>query len=67
MSVTGEQKSTKEITAMTLKESLDQKKVERQMSELKKKFAIVEQIIEVRSNLEQYEAGGLSKLRAIRH
>jgi len=60
MSSSGDPKSDKEITAVTLKESLDQKKLERQMDQLRKKFPIVEQIIDIRTILEQYEAGGLS-------
>lgn len=60
MSVSGELRADKEITAEVLKESLEQKKLERQMGDLRKKFSIVEKIIEVRTSLEQYEYGGLS-------
>lgn len=62
MSSSGDLKSDKEITATVLKESLDQKKLERQMDQLRKKFPIIEQIVEVRNMLEQYEIGGLSEM-----
>ena len=60
MSVSGDLKSAREITAGTLKESLEQKKLERGMVELRKKASIIEQIIDVRERLEQFEDGGLS-------
>lgn len=63
MSLSGDPKSDKEVNAETLKKSLEQKKLERGMSDLRKKFSIVEQIIETRTTLEQYEAGGLSTSR----
>ena len=59
MSIIGDTRSAKEITAEVLKESLEQKKTERQMGELRKKFSIVQQIIDVRYSLEQYEMGGI--------
>lgn len=62
MSMSGDSSSDKEITAMVLKESLGQKKHESQHNDLKKKFSIVEHIIEVRTSLEQYDEGGLGKL-----
>lgn len=51
----------KEITATTLKESLEQKRLESSNKDLRKKWNIVEQIIEVRSRLEEFEMGGLGK------
>ena len=61
MTTTGEVRSTREITAEVLKESLDQKKREHQQDQLRKKFTIIENIIHVRTQLEQYEAGGMRK------
>lgn len=61
MSISGEPKSTKEITAEMLKEPLVTKKHNNVDKELLKRFYIVEQIIEVRTRLEQYEYGGISK------
>lgn len=62
MSISGEPRSTKEITAEMLKEPLDTKKHENVNKELLKRFHIVESIIEVRSRLESYEEGGLGEL-----
>jgi len=59
MSSSGEARSAREITAEVLQESLKQKKLERDMTELGKKFPIIEQIIEVRKSLEQFEDGGI--------
>ncbi|KAK5080249.1 hypothetical protein LTR24_008602 [Lithohypha guttulata] len=59
MSSSGELRSVREITAEVLQESLKQKKLERDMSELGKKFPIIEQIIDVRKSLEQFEDGGI--------
>ena len=62
MSSSGDPKANSEITAEDLKVALEQKKHERTMNELNKKFGILEHIIEVRSRLESYESGGISKL-----
>lgn len=59
MSSSGEPRSAREITAEVLQESLKQKKLERDMTELGKKFPIIEQIIDVRKSLEQFEDGGI--------
>lgn len=59
MSVSGDLRSAREITAEILQESLEQKKLERGMTELRKKSPIIEQIIEVRKSLEQFEDGGI--------
>lgn len=59
MSVSGDSRSTREISAEILRESLEQKKLERGMTELRKKSAIIDQIIEVRQYLEQFEDGGI--------
>ncbi|KAK5077013.1 hypothetical protein LTR51_002699 [Lithohypha guttulata] len=45
---------------MALKESLEQKKQESQNKDLRKKWSIVEHIIDVRTHLEQYEDEGIS-------
>ena len=65
MSTSGELKSDKLITAMVLKESLEQKKLESGNKDLRKKFSIIEQIIAVRTHLEQYEDGGIGKSRIV--
>ena len=59
MSISGEPRSTKEITAEMLKEPLDTKKHENVNKELLKRFHIVDSIIYVRTQLESYEDGGL--------
>ena len=60
MSASGDLRSAREITAEILQESLEQKKLERDMDQLRKKAPIIEQIIEVRKSLEQFEDGGIS-------
>lgn len=62
MSISGEPRSTKEITAEMLKEPLDTKKHENVNKELLKRFHIVDSIIYVRTQLESYEDGGLGML-----
>lgn len=59
MATTGEAKTERSITAMALKESLEQKKQESQNKDLRKKWSIVEHIIDVRTHLEQYEDEGI--------
>lgn len=61
MSVSGDSSAEKEICAKDLRDSLKQKKQESQHKDLKKKFYIVEAIIEVRSSLEQCQEGGIRK------
>lgn len=61
MSISGEPRSTKEITAEMLKEPLDTKKHENVNKELLKRFHIVQSIIEVRTQLESFEAGGIGR------
>lgn len=61
MSIAGQVRSTREITAEVLKESLEQKKREHQQDALRRKFDIIEGIINVRTELERYEAGGSRK------
>ena len=60
MSASGDSRSAREVTAEILQESLEQKKLERDMDQLRKKAPIIEQIIEVRKSLEQFEDGGIS-------
>lgn len=54
-------REVKEITASAFKESLEQKKLESTNKDMRKKWHIVEQIIEVRARLEEFEMGGLGK------
>ena len=59
MSTSGEPQSEKEITARMLKEPLDQKRHESSNKDLKKRYHIVQTIIDTRTKLEAYEMGGI--------
>lgn len=65
VAVAGSPRSDKEITAKDLKEALDQKKEDRQMVDLRRKYKIIENIIYVRTQMERCNEGGISEWNAL--